>query len=40
MSDRIFFITEDQGYEDESYRILELKGSRIKQVLKVYGRAC
>jgi len=40
MSDRIFFITEDQGYEEESYRILELKGSRIKQVLKVYGGAC
>jgi len=38
--DRIFFITEDHGYEDESYRILELKGSRIKQVLKVYGGAC
>ena len=37
MRDRIFFITEDHGYEDESYRILELKGSRIKQVLKVYG---
>jgi hypothetical protein len=38
--DRIFFITEDHGYEDESYEILELKGSRIKQVLKVYGGAC
>jgi len=40
MRDRIFFITEDHGYEDESYRILELKGSRIKQVLNVYGGAC
>jgi hypothetical protein len=40
MRDRIFFITEDHGYESESYRILELKGSRIKQVLKVYGGAC
>jgi len=40
MRDRIFFITEDHGYEDESYRILELKGSRIKQVLNVYGGSC
>jgi len=38
MGDRI--ITDDQGYEEESYRILELKGSRIKQVLNVYGGAC
>src|SRR5215813_2314798 len=40
MRDRIFFITEDHGYEDEGYRILELKGSRIKQVLNVYGGSC
>jgi hypothetical protein len=40
MRDRIFIITEDHGYEDESYRILELKGSRIKQVLNVYGGSC
>jgi hypothetical protein len=40
MRDRIVFITEDHGYESESYRILELKGSRIKQVLNVYGGSC
>jgi len=40
MRGRIFFITEDHGYEDESYRILELKGSRIKQLLNVYGGGC
>jgi hypothetical protein len=40
MRDRIFFITEDHGWEAESYRILELKGSRIKQVLNVYGGSC
>ena len=40
MRDRIFIITEDHGYENESYRILELKGSRIKQVLNVYGGGC
>jgi len=40
MRDRIFIIVEDHGYEDENYRILELKGSRIKQVLNVYGGSC
>ena len=40
ISGRIFVITEDHGYEDESYGILELKGSRIKQVLRVYGGGC
>jgi len=40
ISGRIFLITEDHGYEDESYEILELKGSRVKRVLKVYGGAC
>ncbi|MGH9845335.1 MAG: hypothetical protein ACREEM_42015 [Blastocatellia bacterium] len=40
LRDGIFLITEDHGYEDESYAILELKGSRIKQVLNVHGGSC
>jgi len=40
LRDRIFIIVEDHGYEDENYRILELKNSRIKQVLNVYGGSC
>jgi hypothetical protein len=40
ISGRIFVMTEDHGYEDESYVILELKGSRIKRVLRVYGGGC
>src|SRR5262245_50459396 len=38
MRDRIFFIAEDHGYEGESYRILELKGSRIKHLLVTRSR--
>jgi hypothetical protein len=37
---RIFFIAEEHGYEEESYEILELKGSRVKRMLKVFGGSC
>ncbi|MCI0336202.1 MAG: hypothetical protein L0226_01380 [Acidobacteria bacterium] len=38
--DRIYIIIEDHGYEDESYSILELNGTRIKRAIKIYGGAC
>ena len=37
---RVFIVTEDHGYEDEGYSIHELKGSRIKRLLKVNGGGC
>lgn len=40
IKDRIYVITEDHGYEDESYSILEINGARINRVIKVYGGSC
>jgi len=40
VGDQIFIITEDHGYEDESYVILELRVSGISRVIKTWGGGC
>ena len=37
---REFVVVEEQGYEDESYVIYELKGAKLRQLLLTYGGAC
>ncbi len=37
---REFFVVEEHGYEDESYVIYELKGTKLRRLLLTHGGAC
>jgi hypothetical protein len=37
---QVYAITEDHGYEDESYSIFEISRSGIKQLMRIYGGSC
>lgn len=40
INDRTFLIAQEHGYEDESYVVFEIRGSRIRRLLEVSGGGC